>query len=145
MDVFPHEAAVPNTEKRCNRKARGKSIQTMGEIWHEKAWRWGDGLKQQWKRDRQVGGAQKNEIGSKKLRTKTASLDALLPFLRSTGKTPFLELTRSAGADVPCVCPFIHCSSIVHLWRVWTFFGDRASTAYPVTQPSPAAGTALQT
>lgn len=28
--------------------------------------------------DRQVGGAQKNEIGSKKLRTKTASLDALL-------------------------------------------------------------------
>lgn len=118
MDVFPHEAAVPNTEKRCNRKARGKSIQTMGRNMTCKGMEMGDGG---WSKTAVKGGqagwggAQKNEIGSKKLRTKTASLDALLPFLRSTGKTPFLELNRSAGADVPCVCPFIHCSSIVHL------------------------------
>lgn len=145
MAVFPHEAAVPNTEKWCNRKAWGKSIQTMGRNMTCKGMEMGGWSKTAVKGGQAGWGAQKNEIGSKKLRTKTASLDALLPFLHSTGKTSFLELNRSAGADVPCICPFIHCSSIVHPWRVWTFFGDRASTAYPVTQPSPAAGTALQT
>lgn len=63
------------------KSTQGKFIQTIklkGEIWHEKEQKWGQVVK----RARQVlgQGTQKNEIDSKKFKTKTAFLDSLSSF-----------------------------------------------------------------